>query len=162
MRNLHIVESPIAPAPLIERTVELDALRAAVCAGSGVVVLEAAAGLGKTTLLEHGAALAQEAGYHVRRAAPGPLEQDFGFGDVGALLAAPALAAPPPLARAAAADGAVLVEGVVPAEPSSMPIAHSVLWLCAGLAEEQPLVLVFDDAEWGDRASLEVLSYLAR
>jgi len=58
MRTLHLVESPTTPSPLIERAVELDALRAAVRGGGGVVVLEAAAGLGKTALLEHAAALA--------------------------------------------------------------------------------------------------------
>ena len=41
-------------------------------------------------------------------------------------------------------------------------MAHSVLWLCSALAEQRPLVLVVDDAQWADRSSLEVLSYLAR
>ena len=43
-----------------------------------------------------------------------------------------------------------------------MLIAHSVLWLCSALAERRPLALVVDDAQWADRSSLEVLSYLAR
>ena len=43
-----------------------------------------------------------------------------------------------------------------------MAIAHSVLWLCSALADDAPLVLVVDDAHWADRASLEVLAYLAR
>src|SRR4051794_23134016 len=43
-----------------------------------------------------------------------------------------------------------------------MLIAHSVLWLCSALAEQRPLALVVDDAQWADRSSLEVLSYLAR
>jgi DNA-binding CsgD family transcriptional regulator len=43
-----------------------------------------------------------------------------------------------------------------------MVIAHSVLWLCSSLADKQPLALVIDDAQWADRPSLEVLSYLAR
>src|ERR1700754_1570606 len=68
--NLHIVESPSAPSTLIERAVELEVLRAAVRrlagGGSGVVVLEAAAGLGKTALLDHAATLATEAGGLVR------------------------------------------------------------------------------------------------
>ena len=36
------------------------------------------------------------------------------------------------------------------------------LWLCSAIAERRPLALVVDDAQWADRASLEVLSYLAR
>ena len=43
-----------------------------------------------------------------------------------------------------------------------MLIAHSVLWLCSAIAERRPLALVIDDAQWADRSSLEVLSYLAR
>ena len=43
-----------------------------------------------------------------------------------------------------------------------MLVAHSVLWLCSALAEQRPLALVIDDAQWADRSSLEVLSYLAR
>src|SRR4051794_41815525 len=72
MRTLHIVGTTAVPPPLIERGVELDALRAAVRAGSGVVILEAAAGLGKSALLEHGAAFAAEAGFQVRRGPPRP------------------------------------------------------------------------------------------
>ena len=41
-------------------------------------------------------------------------------------------------------------------------MAHSVLWLCSAIAERRPLTLVVDDAQWADRASLEVLAYLAR
>ena len=43
-----------------------------------------------------------------------------------------------------------------------MPVADSVLWLCAAIAESRPLALLIDDAQWADRSSLEVLSYLAR
>ena len=41
-------------------------------------------------------------------------------------------------------------------------VAHSIFWLCSALAATRPLVLVVDDAQWSDRASLEVLAYLAR
>ena len=160
MRNLHIVGTTAVSPPLIERGVELDALRAAVRAGSGVVILEAAAGLGKSALLEHGAALAAEAGFQVRRALPGPLERHFPYGVIRALLEAPVREAPEPLDGAAAAAGALLLRGAAPGEP--MLIAHSVLWLCSALAERRPLALVIDDAQWADRASLEVLAYLAR
>jgi hypothetical protein len=78
---------------LIERADEIDALRAAVAdasAGHGaLVVLEAQAGLGKTTLLDRAAAFAADAGCTVRAAAPGPRERDFPFGVVRSLLEAP-------------------------------------------------------------------------
>jgi hypothetical protein len=163
MRNLHLVEAPVAPAPLIERSLELDALRAAVRGGSGVVVIEAAAGLGKTVLLDHAAALAEENGYLVRRAAPGPLEQHLPFGVVRALLEAPVRESGVSLDGPAAAAGELLITGQVSRSDSTlMLIAHSVLWVCSALAEKRPLALVVDDAQWSDRASLAVLSYLAR
>ncbi|MDA0166546.1 AAA family ATPase [Solirubrobacter ginsenosidimutans] len=169
--NLHVVPSPSAPSPLIERAVELDVLRSSVArlesGASGVVVLEAPAGLGKTALLEYGASVAARSGFLVRRAAPGPLERHFAFGVVRALLEGPVREASPGerehlLDGAAAAAGELLLDGTAPAGDSAMLIAHSVLWLCSAIAERRPLALVIDDAQWADRASLEVLSYLAR
>ena len=130
-------------------------------------MLEAPAGLGKTALLEHAASLATAAGCLVRRAAPGPLERHFPFGVVRALLEAPlrdvsASDRAQPLDGALASAGELLLQGVVPGGEATMPVAHSVLWLCASLAERRPLVLLVDDAQWADRSSLEVLSYLAR
>src|SRR4051794_15082472 len=163
MRTLHLVESPTTPSPLIERVFELDALRAAVLGGGGVVVLEAPAGLGKTVLLEHAAALAEECGWLVRRAAPGPLEQHLPFGIVRALLEAPVRDTGVALDGPAAAAGALLVSGDAPRGDSTMMlIAHSVLWVCSALTARRPLALVVDDAQWADRPSLAVLSYLAR
>jgi hypothetical protein len=160
-----------AEVPLIERSVELDVLDAAVGdlvdRRGGVVVLEAAAGLGKTALLEHATRLATVAGCLVRQAAPGPLERQFPFGVVRALLEAPLRAASEDgrtriTAGAAARAGALLLEGTAPDGDGTTTVAHSVLWLCAAIADERPLALVIDDAQWSDRSSLEVLAYLAR
>ena len=162
--------SPVR-ATLIERAVELEVLAAAVRrladGGGGVVVLEAPAGMGKSALLEHAAAQAEGAGCLVRRAGPGPLERHFSFGVVRALLESPLRDASAEerehlLEGAAAASGRLLLEGAAPGDGGSMAVAHSVLWLCAALAEQRPLALVVDDAQWADRSSLEVLSYLAR
>jgi DNA-binding CsgD family transcriptional regulator len=162
MRNLHLVEPPAARLLLIERTAELGVLDAAVRSRSGVVVLEAAAGLGKTALLEGAAALATDAGFLVRRAAPAPLERHFAFGVVRALLEAPLRERAHALDGAAAAARELLLAGSAPGSDSTLRIAHSVLWLCSAIAEQRPLALVVDDAHWSDRASLEVLAYLAR
>ena len=97
---------PAAPAPepagppLLERTLELAALEEAirrVTAREGsVIVLEAAAGLGKTALLDHAARVAAHAGCIVRRAAPAAPERDFPFGVVRSLLEGPLRAATGP------------------------------------------------------------------
>jgi DNA-binding CsgD family transcriptional regulator len=158
-------------APLIEREAELDALEDAVSGlaeGTGrVVVLDGAAGLGKTALLEQAAAIAAQSGCRVRRVAPGPHERAFPFGVVRTLLEAPLLDASASertklLDGAAATAGAMLLDGTLPPGEDATPIAHSVFWLCSRLAQRRPLVLLVDDAQWSDRPSLEVISYLAR
>ena len=157
--------------PLFERAAELSVLddsagRLAGGAG-GVVVIEAAAGLGKSVLLDHAAGRVAEAGGRVRHAAPGPGERQFPFGVVRALLEPPLCEAPLDerarlLRGAAGPAGELLSDGVAPDPGATVALAHSVLWLCSALAERRPLALVVDDAQWSDRASLEVLSYLAR
>ncbi|HEX6621643.1 MAG TPA: AAA family ATPase, partial [Solirubrobacteraceae bacterium] len=175
-RRLHVIgpRRPAAIEPeaqLIERTRELDVLRAAVTGlGTGegaIVVLAAPAGLGKSVLLEHAAQEAAQAGCRVRRTAPGPLERHFGFGVVRTLLEGALRDASDErrarlLEGAAAPAGALLLEGAMPGADATMAIAHSVLWLCSALADQAPLMLVVDDAHWADRPSLEVLAYLAR
>jgi DNA-binding CsgD family transcriptional regulator len=173
--HLHVVATqPVTTfdtAPLIERAVEIEVLDGTVrCLAEGdggVVVVDAPAGLGKTALLEHATLAAAEAGCLVRRAAPGPLERHFPFGVVRALLEAPLREASEDeraqlLDGAAAPAGTLLLDGTVPDGASTMLVAHGVLWLCSALAEQRPLALVIDDAQWADRASLEVLAYLAR
>jgi DNA-binding CsgD family transcriptional regulator len=173
--HLHVVATQSSTtsdeAPLIERAVEMEVLGGAVrClteGEGGVVVLDAPAGLGKTALLERAARSAAVAGCLVRRAAPGPLERHFPFGVVRALLEAPLREASDHeraqlLDGAAAPAGTLLMDGTVPSADSTMLVAHGVLWLCSALADERPLALVIDDAQWADRSSLEVLAYLAR
>src|SRR6478609_6571005 len=165
MRNLHLVDSPSAPKPdrprvgaprattlsnasppgeslPIERDFEVDALRAAIRGGGGVVVLEAAAGLGKTVLLEHAGVLAEDAGWLVRRAAPGPLEHHLPFGVIRTLLETPVRESGMALDGATAVAGALLVNADAPRGASSMMlIAHSVLAVCVQLSAERPLAL---------------------
>jgi DNA-binding CsgD family transcriptional regulator len=133
----------------------------------GAVVLDGAAGLGKTALLEHAMAAAAERGFQVRHAAPGPPERNFQLGVVRALLEAPLRDAGEGerarLLRGPAEQvGSVLLGGANPASGNAMAVAHGVMWLCSALAARQPLVLAVDDAQWADRESLEVLAYLAR
>ena len=170
--NLHVVPSPPAPSPLIERAVELDVLRSSVdrlaSGGSGVVVLEAPAGLGKTALLEYGASLATQAGYsrpaRRPRAAGAPLlvrrrpraAREARCARRPARSASTCSTAPP------RRPASCCWRATRPAGDSAMLIAHSILWLCSAIAERRPLALVVDDAQWADRSSLEVLSYLAR
>jgi len=159
---------------LIERAAELDAIDRAVAgllADTGsVVVVEASAGLGKTALLDRAAELAADAGCLVRHASPDPGDRHFAFGVIRTLLEAPLRDATEAeraelLAGAATLAGALLLDGTADCPDGeadcAAPIAHSVMWLCARLSGVRPLLLIVDDAQWSDRASLAVLTYLA-
>ena len=149
----------------LERTRELATLERAVdrlAAGEGsVILLEATAGPRKTALLEYAARAATDAGCLVRRATPAPPERDLPYGVVRSLLEAPLRAATgpgrvSPLDGAAEPAAALLLGGVhADAEPDIV-IAHSVLWLSAGLAAGRGLTLIVDDAHWSDAPSLTV------
>jgi DNA-binding CsgD family transcriptional regulator len=162
---------PVGDPPLLERAAELgvlgDALASATSGRGAVIVLEAAAGLGKTALLDHTERRAAAAGCDVRRAAPGPFERHFPYGVIRTLLETPLRAASEDererMLQGAAGDaGRLLLGERVPDGDETTMVAHSIFWLCSALAATRPLVLVVDDAQWSDRASLEVLAYLAR
>src|SRR3954471_10510426 len=161
----------VGDPPLLERAAELgvlgDALASATSGHGAVVVLEAAAGLGKTALIDHTERRAAAAGCDVRRAAPGPFERHFPYGVIRTLLETPLRAASERererMLQGAAGDaGRLLLGERVPEGDETTMVAHSIFWLCSALAASRPLVLVVDDAQWSDRASLEVLAYLAR
>jgi DNA-binding CsgD family transcriptional regulator len=160
------------PGALIERDDEWRALAVAL-AGldsgvGGVLTISAPAGLGKTTLLERAASSGTAAGHRVRSAAPGPQERHFAYGVMRTLLEAPLHDLDPVeqerlLDGAAAQAGQLLLSGTVPGPDATTSIAHSILWLCAGLTDGgAPMMLVIDDGHWADRPSLEVISYLTR
>jgi predicted ATPase len=158
---------------LLERGGELAVIRAgveAVTAGQGrAVVVEGAAGIGKTALLAATRARAREAGLRPLGARGAELEQAFGLGIARQLLE--------PAVRNG--DGAGAFEGgaryaaelldVALAEPVSLPfgpertfaVLHGLYRLTANLARQQPLALLVDDAHWADAASLRFLAYLA-
>src|SRR3954451_329571 len=141
-----------ATAALLERDEEIGALQAALRdaqAGRGrLVVVEGPPGIGKTRLLREAREVAARAGLRVLTARAGELERDFPFAVVRQLFAAEAVAA---LERAPAGPTAV--------DPSFAAL-DGLYWLTSNLAEESPLLLVVDDAQWADRPSLRFLGFL--
>jgi DNA-binding CsgD family transcriptional regulator len=117
------------------------------------VVIEAAPGMGKTTLLN-----AFVFDGRVLRARGLEREQSFGFGVMRQLFGGVERDALTGAARFAAP-----LLGKSPAAPSEDPFTarRAFYWLAANLAAEQPLALVVDDAQWADPASLGVLAHLA-
>ncbi|MDA0161109.1 AAA family ATPase [Solirubrobacter ginsenosidimutans] len=147
---------------LLEREVEAARLAAAVegaAAGRGaVVVIEGAAGLGKTRLLRHAAELASSSA-RVLTASGSELEHEFGFGVVRQLFERAAAEAG---LEGAAALAAPALGHASDASGDRFASLHGLYWLVANLSSSQPLLLTVDDAQWADGPSLRFLAYLAR
>ena len=148
---------------------ELDAMVREACDGSGrFAVIEAAAGLGKTRLLQAARTAGQDAGMRVLTARATELERDFPFALVRQLFE-PLLLTLDTAAREAlfegaaeAARGALGLNGdeSTSRAPDMFAVLHGLYWLTAALAEQQPLLLAIDDAHWSDAASLDYVGFL--
>ncbi|MEA2169475.1 MAG: hypothetical protein QOF76_2775, partial [Solirubrobacteraceae bacterium] len=138
----------------------LDRLLADARAGqSAVLVLRAAPGTGKTTLLDY--AVERADGYRVLRAYGVESEMELPFAGLhqlcGALL--DDLERLPPPQRAALRTAFGLSNG---APPDRFLISLAALSLLSEVAVEPPLLCVVDDAQWLDRSSAQVLAFVAR
>jgi DNA-binding CsgD family transcriptional regulator/tetratricopeptide (TPR) repeat protein len=161
-------------ATLLEREREIaalgEALDAARAGRGGVVLVEAPAGLGKTSLLRAATETAEAAGIRCRRARAGELERDFAYGCVRQLLEPVAARAPDAererlFAGAAAPARALLAPAGLPpasaAVDGSLSILHGLYWLLNNLASDGPVLLVVDDLHWADAETLRFLAFLA-
>jgi DNA-binding CsgD family transcriptional regulator len=150
---------------LIERGEEVAQLRALVDAtlsGTGAIaVIEGAAGIGKTSVLEVTRELATEAGCDVRFAHAGWLERDLGWNVVRQLFSDVVRASAAQRKRLLAGANALAAPALGLAEGSESGAFHGLYWLTAELASRAPVVLAVDDAQWSDAASLRYLAYLA-
>ena len=126
---------------------------------AGALVLRGQAGIGKTALLE--AAADKAAGARVLRVAGVESEAELPFAALHALLR-PALdqIGALPGRQAAALRGAFgLAEQTV---TDRFLVGLGVLSLIAELAEDRPVLVLADDAQWLDRASADALVFAAR
>ena len=161
-----------APTTLLERDRELVEIEVCLSdareGGGRVVVVEASAGLGKTTLLRTALELADDAGFICLRARATELERDFAYGCVRQLLE-PVVTCSDEDGREALFEGAAgLVRCLfAPADVTESPPAdafgmlHGLYWLLANVADQRPVVIVVDDLHWADAESLSFLNYLA-
>src|SRR5262245_43371575 len=157
------------PVEVVGRDDELARLtafldRSAVAARPSALVLEGAAGIGKSTLWAVGVDAARERGLRVLSARPAESERGLAYAGLGDLLGGslddvlPALTPP----RRRALEVALLVHdaGGAPVDARALGVAvQSALEL---LAEDGPLVLAVDDVQWLDASSAGALGFALR
>lgn len=166
-----VTASGFTGVALLERERELDAARRSLselAAGRGqLLVAEAAAGVGKTTLLRAITEEAASVGADVLSARGSVLEGEFAFGIVRQwldqlarrdadeferILSGPARAVSRLLDPASAADPNIA--------GNTFSVLHALYWALANLCAERPLLLVLDDAHWADAASLRFVGFM--
>ncbi len=172
----------LARLPFVGRTAEraalLEALQAAARGHGGLVLVEGAAGVGKTRLVQELVADARWRGFQVGLGRADPLAASAPYQPLVDALAP--LLTPLRLAQLAALVEPLWLSATTPLLPvlrehlPDLPALAPLepeqeqqrLWeglarCAAGLAAVAPLLLVFEDVHWADAATLAVLSYLA-
>ena len=145
---------------LLEREAELDRLRSLLGRGA-VALLTGPAGIGKTRLARTLREEAEEGGHQVLAARGAELERDYAFGVVRQWFE-PLVRGGRALEGAAELAAPVLLGAAGESGDASFSVLHGLYWLTAGIAEQGPLLLVLDDAQWSDEASLRFAGFLAR
>ncbi|MEZ5102356.1 MAG: AAA family ATPase [Thermoleophilia bacterium] len=140
----------------------LDEVVAGAAAGAGgALVLRGAPGIGKTALVDAAADAARARGALVLAARPVETEAEIPFAGLADLLGPvagrrDALPAP----QAGALAGALALGPVTPGDRLAVCVAT--LGLLAASAEERPVVVLVDDAQWLDPPSRECLVFAGR
>src|SRR5580700_88661 len=144
---------------LPERAALSQLLDAARAGRSGVLVVRGEPGIGKTALLDW--AIGSAAGLRVARVAGVESEMELAYAALQQLCAPmlDKLEALPDPQRAALGVAFGLSAG---AAPDRFLVGLAALSLLSEVAEQQPLLCVIDDAQWLDRASAQVLAFVAR
>jgi DNA-binding CsgD family transcriptional regulator len=126
---------------------------------SGVLALVGEAGIGKTALLDYAAGRVE--GMRVLRARGVESEAEIPFAGLAELLR-PALSALDAIPRPQAAALAGALALAPPRAQDRFAIGAATLSLLSACADEEPLLLVVDDAHLLDRSSAEALLFAAR
>ena len=155
---------PDATGELIGRNDEiarLDTLLDRIRARGGTLVLRGEPGIGKSALLDHARGLASSLGARTLATVGVESESELAFAGLHQLLAPigsriEGLADP----QRQALDAAFGVDDLV--EPDPFRVALAAYRLISDAADSSPLLLIADDAQWLDRSSLDVLTFIAR
>jgi DNA-binding CsgD family transcriptional regulator len=152
---------------VVGRESEIDSVHdflEAVPGGPVALLIEGEIGIGKTTLWREGIAEAGQRGLQVLTSWPVEAEIALPFAVLGDLLGDVSDAAlgrlPDP--QREALEGALLRAGTKPGGLQRRAVALGVLGALRVLAEDTPLVLAIDDAQWLDPPSADALAFAAR
>jgi DNA-binding NarL/FixJ family response regulator len=132
--------------------------------GPVALLIEGAAGIGKTTLWSAGIDLARQRGWWVLTARPVQSEAALSFSALGDLLepVPPEALGGLPGPQRHALDVALLRAEPGPEPPDQRAVAVALLGVIRALADTAPVVIGVDDLPWLDRASASVVQYALR
>lgn len=161
---------------LLEREVQLDRFAEAISdarRGMGsLIVVEGAAGSGKTSLLDSAQRAAQVADLWSFSATGAEIERELPFGVVRQLFELRLRGLPADVRKRAFKGAAALAAPLVEGRPEggvdlsslapAVSLLHGLYWLLVNLSEERPLILTVDDAQWADLSSLRLVEFLSR
>ncbi|WP_275292396.1 LuxR family transcriptional regulator [Amycolatopsis sp. La24] len=125
------------------------------------VLVRGEAGIGKSALVGAAAAAASVAGMRVLRTTGAEAEQDLAYAGLHQLLhpIRAGVAGLPAPQRTALETALGLADGP---EPSAYLVGLAALTLLADTAAAKPVLVVAEDVHWLDRASVDVLAFVAR
>ncbi|HEX9336103.1 MAG TPA: ATP-binding protein, partial [Pseudonocardiaceae bacterium] len=129
-----------------------------------VLVLAGEPGIGKTTLWRDAVERARRRGIRVLACQPSAAETQLSCASLADLLAAvePAIAAELPEPQRQALDVVLLRSGTGHGAIDQRATAAALLSILTRLAEDGPVLLAIDDAQWLDASSAQVVSFAVR
>jgi DNA-binding CsgD family transcriptional regulator len=142
----------------------LETFLAAVTEHPVALMIEGEAGIGKSTLWQHAAAVARERSYRVLVSRPVESETQLAFSALGDLLEdvpTEAMSGLPEPQRRALEVALLRREAEGPA-PHPRAVSLGLLGVFRSLAQASPVVLAVDDVQWVDRPSASALEFVAR
>ncbi|WP_433566132.1 helix-turn-helix transcriptional regulator [Nocardia sp. CA-151230] len=147
---------------MVGREVEQAELLAFVMSAAGqALVLRGETGVGKSSLLSHAVAMAEQAGHTVVRAAGVEAESELPYAGLHQILH-PLLANVEGLDDGSRAVLEAVFGGVRSDPPSVMTLGIAVLNLLSLATAERSLLLVLDDGQWLDDSSADVCGFVGR
>jgi hypothetical protein len=148
---------------ILGRDAELAELRnfiGSVSGGPSALILEGAAGIGKTTLWRAGVSFARAGGHRVLSCRAAESEARLSYAALGDLFDFDLPDLPAPQKRAL--DAALLRADVEGAPPDQRAVAVASLGVLRTLAASGPLIIAIDDVQWLDVPSARVLAFVVR